>query len=77
MVYSDVVRRGLILPYKAKYTIRDVHKVMTNSLFDRPRTWTMQEARFIVICSADRHNVPVSKTVSNLLRKQNYQYCIG
>lgn len=32
MVYSDVVRQGLILPRKSKYTIADVHSVMVGSL---------------------------------------------
>jgi hypothetical protein len=58
--YSDVVARGLILPKKAKYTKRDVDAVLLDSLFAGPRTLTIQEARFVVRCSAVHHDAEYS-----------------
>ncbi len=57
-VYSDIVKAGLILPKKAKYTMADVNKIMLASLF-KPvdgKTLTEREAIFIVKCSAVYHD---------------------
>lgn len=57
-VYSDIVKAGLILPKKAKYTMADVNALIVNSLF-RPRvthTLSTREAIFIVKCSAVYHD---------------------
>lgn len=66
MVYSDVVRQGLILPHKSKYTAADVRKVMADSLFNPPRTLTQNEAVFIVKCSAIYHGTDYSKAVKSV-----------
>lgn len=44
MIYEDVVKNGLILPRKEKYTMRDFHKL--RGKFDA------RTARFIIVCSA-------------------------
>lgn len=44
MVYSDVVKNGLILEKKKKYTISDFRKLVEAG-------FTQLQARFIVICS--------------------------
>ena len=43
-VYSDVIDCGLVLPYKAKYTISDFRKLVSDG-------WSQLDARFIVVCS--------------------------
>ncbi len=63
-VYSDVVNNGLILPRKAKYTVRDCVSVMINSLFYGLGTFTHKQASFIVKCSAAYHGTEYSKRVS-------------
>lgn len=65
MQYSDVVKQGLILPKKKKYTMRDVKNVMTDSLFTKKigRTWTLREAIFIVKCSATYHDTDYSNSL--------------
>ena len=64
MLYSDVVKNGLILPKKAKYTKADVSKVLTDSLFTASeRTVTHNEAVFIVKCSAIYHGTDYSGAV--------------
>ena len=63
MVYSDVVEQGLILPRKEKYTVADVNNVMVDSLFNRPRTFSHNEAVFIVKASAIFHGTDYSKAV--------------
>lgn len=55
MIYSDVVKNGLILPKKSIYTIRDYSKLVKAGT--APKV-----ARFICICSAVFHNVEYSKT---------------
>lgn len=62
-VYSDVVNGGFILPRKDKYTIRDVQKVETESLFDGRTTPSKTQAAFIVKCSAVYHDTDFSKSV--------------
>jgi len=64
--YSDVVSRGLILPRKEKYTLRDVHKVMTDSLFDGGETCSLHMAGWIVICSSVYHNTNYAKSVEKV-----------
>lgn len=63
MVYSDVVKRGLILPRKSKYTIADVKKVQVDSLFNSRRTFSWNEAVFVVKCSAIFHDTKYSSAV--------------
>ena len=67
MVYSDVVRAGLILPRKEKYTMKDVHRVLINSLFET-KTLSENEAAFIVRCSAIYHGTEYSRNVANANR---------
>ena len=43
MIYSDIINKNLILPYKKKYTIKDFNKLLC--IHD----WEI--ARFIIICS--------------------------
>lgn len=61
--YSDVVNGGFILPRKEKYTIRDVDRVITESLFDGVSTADIQKAAFIVRCSAIYWDTDYSKSV--------------
>jgi len=64
-VYSDVVKNGWILPKKKLYTVRDVDRVLTDSLFSkRGKTLTVKEAVFIVKASALYHDTDYSKGVS-------------
>jgi len=65
MVYSDVVKAGMILPKKEKYTMRDVNEVLVGSLFTGNRTLSVTEAAFIVRCSAVYHNTEYSKSVAD------------
>lgn len=64
MVYSDVVEKGYILPKKDKYTMRDVNNLIVESLFHMGNTLTLQEALFIVKCSAIYHDTDYSKAIS-------------
>lgn len=63
MVYSQVVRQGLILPHKRKYTMADVDSVRVGSLFHQAETYSRKEAAFIVKCSAIFHGTDYSKAV--------------
>lgn len=45
MIYSDVIKNGLILPKKEIYTIRDFEKLVKAGTIPKV-------ARFICICSA-------------------------
>lgn len=64
MIYSEVVEAGLILPKKKKYTMRDVHAVMVNSLFGPGKqTMNKQMAIYIVKCSAAYHDTDFSRKV--------------
>lgn len=65
MVYSEVVRRGLILPLKSKYTLADVNRVMVGSLFTPGGTFSREEAVCIVKCSALFHRTDCSKAVAS------------
>ena len=44
MTYKEVVKNGLILPKKEKYTLKDFRKLVDAG-------YTQLEARFITICS--------------------------
>lgn len=64
MIYSDVLKQGLILPYKKKYTMKDVNKLIVDSLFQSKHgTLTMQTAVFICKCSAVYHGTTWSKSL--------------
>ncbi len=69
MVYSDVIRNNFhkILNKKNKYTIRDVNTIFLESFFDKSlnngNTFTLSQAKFIVICTAIFYNIPCSKKV--------------
>lgn len=65
MVYSDVIKAGLILPKKGFYTMKDVNKVLVDSLFGE-RTLTESEAAFIVRASAVHHDTLYSEAVSKI-----------
>jgi len=54
MVYSDVLKRDLLLPKKAKYTKSDCDKLIKAGV-------NASEARFICICSAIYHETGYSK----------------
>ena len=75
MTYSEVLKAGLILTKKDKYTMRDVHKVQTESLFSG-KTLSTQEAAFVVKCSAIFHDTDYSASVKNATAKPNL-YPIG
>jgi hypothetical protein len=61
--YSDIVKAGLILPKKTKYTKRHIKDALLNSLFKpiNGRTLTQDEARFVVKCSAAYHDTTWGK----------------
>lgn len=67
MRYTEVIDRNLILPYKKKYTLADVNKVVLYSVFDCPKTFSIAEAAFIVKCAAKFHKTIYSKTVAGIL----------
>ena len=58
MVYSDVIGNGWhkILPIKAKYTKKDVDKILNYSLLNMERTFSIKEAKFVVQCTAIYYN---------------------
>lgn len=64
-LYSDVIAENRILPRKKKYTMRDVHNVITESLFRPGGTCTEREAIWIVQCSAVFHGSDWSKSITN------------
>ena len=64
MLYSDVIKNGLILPKKEIYTIKDFKKLVKAGA-------TTREARFICICSAIFHDVEYSKTFDSLKMRVN------
>lgn len=76
MKYSDVVRLGLILPKRKKFTQRHVAEAILNSLFKpyQGRTLTELEACFVVRCSAIFHDVPYGKIRAKGLTKP---YCMA
>ena len=59
MVYSDIVKNGLILSKKKKYTIKDFEKLVKAGT--EPK-----QARFICICSAIFHSTEYSKSFNSL-----------
>ena len=75
MVYTQVVNNGMILPVKQKYTMRDVNRLVTESLFNpiEGRTLTEHDAVFIVKCSAIYHNTDYSETIRKYSH-DNYVY---
>lgn len=75
MTYSEVVKAGLILAKKDKYTMRDVYKAQTESLFSS-KTLNLQEAVFVVKCSAIFHDTDYSESVKNANAKPKV-YPIG
>jgi hypothetical protein len=60
-----------ILPKKAKYTKKDVDKVLQYSLFNMQQTFKVKEAKFIVICTAIFHNGIESADCSKYVMKNN------
>jgi len=74
MVYSDVVKLGLILPIKKKYNWRDVDKVLVNSLFNSVlgKTLDIETAVFIVKCSAVFHKMDYSNSINIRLNRMLY-----
>lgn len=71
MVYSDVVSAGLILDKKQLYTMRDVNKVLINSLFNSKngKTLDIEESIFIVKCSAVYHGTRWAGSLTKELNK--------
>ena len=63
MVYSDVIKSGIVLPKKNKYTITDYKKL-------RETGHSVKNARFICICSAIFHDANYSKSIANLEKLQ-------
>lgn len=64
MLYSDIVKNGMILPRKEKYTLKDVKDLIIDSLFNKTGgTLTEKEALFIVKCSAVYHGTDWSNTL--------------
>lgn len=59
MVYSDILKNGLLLPQKSKYTKRDFKKLVKAG--NAPK-----EARFICLCSAIYYGVEYSKFFNSL-----------
>ncbi len=66
MTYSEVVKKGWILPYKSKYTMRDVNSVLCDSLFANEKTLSEKEAKFIVNCAAVYHDSDISDSLLGL-----------
>lgn len=64
--YSKVVQNEMILPFKEKFTLKDVNKVVKNL----PKL-SIETACFIVICSAIFHDVSYSGAITKLKAKQN------
>lgn len=64
-VYSDVEKIGF-LPKKEKYTMKDVNKLIVESLFCQGGTLLPHVAAFVVKCSAIHHGASYSKTVANV-----------
>ena len=57
-VYSDVVKAGLILPQKKKYTIHDFRRLVFEG-------WPQVDARWIVLCSATHWHSELSKRLES------------
>ena len=71
MVYSDVVSAGLVLDKKQFYTMRDVNRVLVNSLFNpkNGKTFNLEESIFIVKCSAVYHGTRWAESLTKELNK--------
>jgi hypothetical protein len=67
--YSDIVKAGLILPSKKKYTMRDVNSAIVDSIFRKEGTISERQAIFIVKCSAVFHNTTWSDSIMNWREK--------
>lgn len=65
MLYSEIVKNGLILPKKQKYTIRDANNLIIKSLFNSNKTLSINIAKFICRCSAVFHDTDFSKSLTN------------
>ena len=59
MVYSDILKNGLLLPQKSKYTKRDFENLVKAG--NAPK-----EARFICLCSAIHYGVKYSEFFNSL-----------
>lgn len=64
--YSKIVQNEMILPFKKKFTLKDVNKVLNN----HPEL-SIETACFIVVCSAIFHDVSYSRAIVKLKAKQN------
>ena len=66
MLYGDIIRLGLVLPKKEKYTMRDVQAVQVQSLFQpvEGSTLTLKQSAFIVKWSAIYHDTEYSRAVA-------------
>ena len=73
MVYSEVVNNGMIVPVKKKYTMRDVNKLVTDSLFNpvNGKTLSVHDAIFIIKCSAIYHDTDYSDTIRDFAHKNS------
>ena len=67
MVYTDVIKNGLILQKKEKYTKRDFMNVLSKG-------FSGTDARFICICSAIYHEVEYSNFFNKNLNHFRYNY---
>lgn len=75
MIYSDVMNnKNFFLERKEKYTMRDVDKLIVNSLFVpyRGRILTTQEAKFICRCWAIHYETEYSKAVATDEKQKAY-----
>ena len=67
MVYSEVIsNENFFLERKEKFTMRDVNRLIVNSLFTpyKKRILTEQEAKFICRCWAIHYETEYSKMVA-------------
>ena len=75
MRYSDVIiNKAIFMERKEKYTMRDVSKLIINSLFMpyQGRTLTTQEAKFICRCWAVYYDTDYSKAVAANEKQRAY-----
>lgn len=70
MVFNDVVKSGMILPKKSRYTIREYRAL-------RKKGYSSSLARFILVCSAVYHNTVWSHSLDNLEKLQIREYIGG
>ena len=76
MTYGTVLENKWheLLPKKNKYTKRDLNKIVLESLFDgklnNGKTFTDNQARFIVVCTAIYHNVEYSRVLDNIIEEK-------